>query len=164
MTYLSRPEPPRQTYQRVRLRLQVEAEGIAQTADEAFRAEGITTEAQEVLLVAALDSAGHVRAVAEVARGAYNVTVAHLPALLAVSLLAGCDRISIAHNHPSGELTASDHDLELTRIIVRGANAAGITLDDHLIYVPRGDALSLKAERMLTAPGPRPVKVQGGAT
>jgi DNA repair protein RadC len=75
--------------------------------------EMIIGEAQEIVLVAAVDG-DHVRDVVEVARGDYHSVRVSLPAVLAVPLLAGCSRLVIAHNHPSGRLFPSNHDYNLT--------------------------------------------------
>ena len=41
--------------------------------------------------------------------------------------------IVILHNHPSGDPTPSQEDLELTQQIARGAQLLGITLADHIV-------------------------------
>ena len=39
----------------------------------------------------------------------------------------------LAHNHPSGDPTPSNADLELTKHLIRSSRVMGIHLDDHLI-------------------------------
>ena len=41
--------------------------------------------------------------------------------------------IILAHNHPSGDITPSKSDIELTRRIKEAANILGIELLDHII-------------------------------
>jgi len=54
----------------------------------------------------------------------------------------------LAHNHPSGDPTPSDHDRELTQAVKAAAAAVGIRFLDHLII---GDAVpfSFKANGLL---------------
>ena len=39
----------------------------------------------------------------------------------------------IAHNHPSGDPTPSQPDLELTKQLLHSSRILGIPIDDHLI-------------------------------
>jgi DNA repair protein RadC len=54
----------------------------------------------------------------------------------------------LAHNHPSGDPTPSDHDRELTQAVKAAAAVVGIRFLDHLII---GDAVpfSFKANGLL---------------
>ena len=52
--------------------------------------------------------------------------------------------IIVAHNHPSGDLTASREDLELTRKLREGGKLLGINVLDHLILSPTGEYVSLQ--------------------
>lgn len=46
--------------------------------------------------------------------------------------------VLIAHNHPSGGLTASDGDIEVTKDILSACKLVGIKLLDHLIITENG--------------------------
>lgn len=48
-------------------------------------------------------------------------------------LKTGMNRFILVHNHPSGDVTPSKQDLELTRRIEEGANLLGMQLMDHII-------------------------------
>ena len=50
------------------------------------------------------------------------------------ALKVGAARIVVAHNHPSGDLTPSDPDLDITRQLLEGAKQLGLPLLDHLIF------------------------------
>lgn len=148
-------------YERSRLRLEVISKGRGSTTLEVILGERLGDEAQEVMLVMALDSDGRVRAVAEAARGDYHAVLVPLAPLLAVPILAGCNSFAIAHNHPSGRLQASKHDIDLTKTIVKAGNALGLTLADHLIAVPSTKGvLSMAAAGMLEVPVPVNLEVQ----
>jgi DNA repair protein RadC len=62
------------------------------------------------------------------------------------SLLDDAAGIVVFHNHPSGELEPSRDDLGLTRRLVNGGAALGVTVHDHLI-VAGSRWLSLRAVR-----------------
>lgn len=49
------------------------------------------------------------------------------------ALKRGAFGIVLAHNHPNGRVTASDHDKLLTRAIVLAAETVGVKVVDHLI-------------------------------
>ena len=51
--------------------------------------------------------------------------------------------IILAHNHPSGDPTPSQNDIELTGQIITAAKALGVTVHDHLI-IGRNNIVSFK--------------------
>ena len=54
----------------------------------------------------------------------------------------------LLHNHPSGDVTPSRADVEMTRTIVETAKPLGIVVHDHLI-IGRSGHTSYKAQRLL---------------
>jgi len=65
--------------------------------------------------------------------GGITGTVADLRLLFAVALKSLATSIIIAHNHPSGQLSPSGEDIELTKKIKETGDIMNITLLDHLI-------------------------------
>lgn len=61
---------------------------------------------------------------------------------------SGAASVIIVHNHPTGDLTPSRNDLELTKTIENALNAVDIELIDHLIVSKRGH-FSFKAKKYL---------------
>ena len=49
------------------------------------------------------------------------------------AILSNSNRIIMAHNHPSGETTPSDFDVEITKRVAKAGNILGINLLDHII-------------------------------
>jgi DNA repair protein RadC len=43
--------------------------------------------------------------------------------------------IILAHNHPSGNLEASQEDIQMTKQLVDAGNIIGIKVYDHIIFV-----------------------------
>lgn len=57
--------------------------------------------------------------------------------------------IAICHNHPSGNLTPSKLDEEITRLFRNGADAIKMRLVDHVILSPEGDYFSFNENGMI---------------
>lgn len=148
-------------YRRSRLKLEIERLGNAPNSDPvAAMRDELLGEAQEVVLVVAINGIGNVADLVEIARGGYHSVVVPLPPLLAVPILAGCDRLMIAHTHPSGRLAPSEHDYDMTETVVKAVNACGMILTDSLIFGPDGQHLSLRETGVLEVPDPLPLEVQ----
>ena len=60
----------------------------------------------------------------------------------------GATAVIMVHNHPTGDLTPSRNDLELTKTMENVLNAVDIELIDHLIVSKQGH-FSFKAKRYL---------------
>jgi len=58
-----------------------------------------------------------------------------------------CASLIIAHNHPSGDPTPSDNDIEVTKRLLSAGEVLGIDLLDHLI-IGDGKYISLKAKNL----------------
>lgn len=61
---------------------------------------------------------------------------------------SGAASVIMVHNHPTGDLTPSRNDLDLTKTIENALNAVDIELIDHLIVSKRGH-FSFKAKKYL---------------
>lgn len=120
---------------------------------------------QEVFCVLPLDGSGRAKSVSalEITKGLVDRSFIHPRELFREAIKQNAVSIIIAHNHPSGNLEASDADLEATRRIVAASKVMGIPLLDHVIvshqgyfsirehhpetfYDPQGRAFSEKAE------------------
>lgn len=66
-------------------------------------------------------------------KGGLDVSIAHPREIYKEAMACSAARIIIAHNHPSGNVTPSAADIELTRMIASTGNIVGIPLLDHLI-------------------------------
>jgi DNA repair protein RadC len=55
-----------------------------------------------------------------------------------MAILNNSSRIILAHNHPSGHLSPSKGDIEITKVIKDGGKLLGIDLLDHLIISEDG--------------------------
>lgn len=77
--------------------------------------------------------ANKVLGVFEVSTGGIAGTVADPKLIFVAALKAGATGLILSHNHPSGNLTPSHADIELTRKIKQGGQLLEIQLLDHII-------------------------------
>lgn len=79
-------------------------------------------------------------------------TVDHVPVypreILRMAILKQSSAVILVHNHPSGDPTPSESDIEMTNRIIEGGNALGVTVHDHII-VGAGTEISFRAEGLI---------------
>lgn len=82
--------------------------------------------------------ANKVLAVLEVSSGGITATVADPRLIFVAALKTGASGIILAHNHPSGNLSPSQADIDLTRKIKEVGRFLEIQLLDHIILTSEG--------------------------
>ena len=79
-------------------------------------------------------------------------TVDHVPVypreVVKRALELNASALILVHNHPSGDPTPSDADIQMTNQIDQAAGALGLTLHDHLV-IGRSRELSFRAQGLL---------------
>ena len=88
---------------------------------------------QEMFVVMYLNNAGKVIGVYRLSVGGITGTVADPRLILGTALKVAATTIIVAHNHPSGNLSASQSDIDLTRKLKEAGKFLEIQLLDHLI-------------------------------
>lgn len=91
-------------------------------------------EQQENFLVLMLDSALQVKNVKVVSIGLVNRTVVHPREVFVPAIENRATAIIVAHNHPSGNLTPSEEDFEVTRALQNAGRILGIQVSDHVVF------------------------------
>jgi len=81
--------------------------------------------------------------------GAFNGTVVDPRLVFIPALLHGASAIILAHNHPSGNLTPSKADLDITKKIKDAGKMLDIPILDHIILTPEGEYTSLADEGLM---------------
>ena len=104
----------------------------------------------EVLTVVFLDAAHAVIDAAVVAEGTVTVNTIYPRELVKAALARNASALVIAHNHPSGSLTPSRQDSELTRSLYLVCSFMHLDLLDHLI-IGAGDQVYSVADQGLMA-------------
>jgi DNA repair protein RadC len=77
-------------------------------------------------------------------RGTVDHTPVYPREVVKRALELGASALIMVHNHPSGDPTPSQADIEMTREVQRAAAVLGVTLHDHLILA-RGRHTSLRS-------------------
>jgi DNA repair protein RadC len=104
--------------------------------------------ADEQFRVLFLNSQNEITAEEIVQEGTVNQTVVYPRKVLELALKHKATGLILVHNHPSGNLTPSAADLELTRSLVKASHALNLTVHDHLI-ISRHGYFSLAEKNML---------------
>lgn len=100
-------------------------------------------EAQEVFGIACLNAKNRVISIDKISVGTINSTLVHPREVFKVALMKNAARIVAFHNHPSGDPTPSDDDLNITSRLMKAGEIIGIELLDHII-IGDGEFVSLK--------------------
>ncbi|CAM4401911.1 DNA repair protein RadC [Pedobacter westerhofensis] len=105
-------------------------------------------ELQEQFKIVLLNSSAQLIGIADLSSGGTTGTIADPKIIFATALKAGAFAIILAHNHPSGNLVASDEDIRSTKKIKDGAQLLDLFVYDHIIVTKEG-YLSLADEGMM---------------
>lgn len=98
---------------------------------------------QENVIVASLSGANEVIKLHHITRGVVNQSQIHPREVFAPAIEDRAASIIMVHNHPSGNLTPSPQDLNVTERIKKAGELLGITLLDHIIIGPCERYLSI---------------------
>ncbi|MBL7864479.1 MAG: JAB domain-containing protein [Cyclobacteriaceae bacterium] len=95
-------------------------------------------EFQEQFKVLLLNRANKAIGICEISTGGVSGTVADPKLIFAAALKACASSIIVAHNHPSGNLSPSQSDIDLTRKLKEGGKLLEIQMLDHVILTVEG--------------------------
>ena len=90
-------------------------------------------EKQEVLKSIILNCKNEIIKVQEICRGNTTSVMFDIKTILAEPVKLGAQRIILLHNHPSGDPTPSQEDIDATNNIKKAAKLLGIELLEHII-------------------------------
>jgi len=88
---------------------------------------------RECCVAMMLDGKNRISSVHLVSQGSLNQSIVHPREVFKAAVLANAAAIIIAHNHPSGDLTPSREDREITRRLKEAGELLGVRLLDHVI-------------------------------
>jgi DNA repair protein RadC len=112
-------------------------------------------ERREVVGFLSLDSRHRLIRQHDLIIGTRNSAPVDPAAMLKQALQDNASGVLLFHNHPSGELTPSRDDIDLTRRLVSACAAVAIPLLDHLV-ISCGDWVSLRLSNPLLFDGTEP--------
>ncbi|MCP4896470.1 MAG: DNA repair protein RadC [bacterium] len=87
----------------------------------------------EVFGAICLDAQHRVQAVEELSSGTRTQAPVDIGELFRRSLVRSTSELLVFHNHPSGVITPSKDDLELTARLVKGGAIVGVSVVDHIL-------------------------------
>ena len=108
----------------------------AENAAEAIR-KVIPDNSREHFVCLYLNGAHELVAYAITATGTANSCRVHPREVFQMAVLVGAVAIIIGHNHPSANVTPSEDDRHLTKVLKNGADLLGVKLLDHIVVTDR---------------------------
>ena len=108
----------------------------------------IQENAEEVVVLIALDGKNKTIGFFEVSRGSLNTASMNSREVFKRAMLCNAKSIILAHNHPSGDPTPSKEDIAMTVRMFEAGNLLDITLLDHII-IGETDNVSLKTKGII---------------
>ena len=103
---------------------------------------------REQFIIACLNTKNEPTNISVVAVGTLNKAIVHPREVFKTAILSNAASIMAFHNHPSGETTPSQQDIQLTNRLYEAGELLGIKLLDHLI-IGDGTFTSLKEKGYL---------------
>ena len=97
-----------------------------------------TLKKKEHFISVTLNGANEIISIRCVSIGIIDAAHVHPREVFADAISDRASSIIVAHNHPSGELTPSKADLEVTKRLSDSGKLLGIKLLDHIIISSRG--------------------------
>ncbi|NMD43490.1 MAG: DNA repair protein RadC, partial [Firmicutes bacterium] len=88
---------------------------------------------KEHFMIMLLNTKNHLLSREEISIGSLNASIVHPREIFKIPLRKSAASIILVHNHPSGDPSPSQEDLEVTRRLVEAGNLLGIAVRDHLI-------------------------------
>jgi DNA repair protein RadC len=93
---------------------------------------------QEHFICVSINGANEVITSRVISVGLVNKTQVHPREVFADPITDRASAVIVAHNHPSGGLTPSKEDIEITKQLKSAAEILGIKLLDHIIFNQKG--------------------------
>ena len=103
---------------------------------------------REQFIIACLNTKNEPTNITVVSVGSLNKAIVHPREVFKTAILSNAASVMAFHNHPSGDTTPSDQDIQLTHRLVEAGELLGIKLLDHLI-IGDGSFTSLKEKGYL---------------
>ena len=121
---------------------------ISTTGDALPYLSDIKNRDREVFKVLHLNARNQVVFEEIIAVGSVSTCIVHPREVFRNAVSAGASSLVLAHNHPSGDVSPSQDDINLTRRLVQAGEIMGIDILDHVI-VGKDDFLSLRERGLI---------------
>lgn len=111
---------------------------LTDTADAYKMFRHIVNEPRENFIALFLDKHNRILAFDTLSSGTTDETVVYPKEVVRTALLTNASSVILIHNHPSGDLTASEKDIIITAAVVQACEVIDIEVLDHLIISNNG--------------------------
>jgi DNA repair protein RadC len=88
---------------------------------------------KEYFLAILLDTRNQLIRVAEISVGSLDSSIVHPREVFKEAISASASSVIFVHNHPSGDIEASEDDMALTKRLAQAGEIVGINVLDHII-------------------------------
>ena len=110
--------------------------------------EALRYKEKEHFVILLLNTKNHLRSREKIYVGSLSASIVHPREIFKIPLRKSAASIILVHNHPSGDPSPSQEDLEVTRRLVEAGNLLGIAVRDHLV-IGDGCYFSFKEKGLL---------------
>jgi DNA repair protein RadC len=93
----------------------------------------LRNEDREKFMIVMLNTKNKVIGFNLVSMGTLNASIVHPREVFKPAIIAGAGSVILIHNHPSGDPSPSQEDIEVTKRMVASGDVLGITVRDHLV-------------------------------
>jgi DNA repair protein RadC len=88
---------------------------------------------KEHFRIAILDTKNQILSIENVSIGTLNASIVHPRDVFKIAIKKNANSIILIHNHPSGDITPSNEDINITNRLIDAGNLIGIKVLDHII-------------------------------
>jgi DNA repair protein RadC len=107
---------------------------------------------KEYFLLLSLDSRNNLIRVSDISIGTLNANLIHPREVFKEAIQSLAVSMILVHNHPSGDATPSENDIEITKQLIEASKIIDIIILDHIIISSR-DYKSMKDKELLQLRG-----------
>jgi len=118
-----------------RIRLKEKRKEKIKTAKDVFCLfeEKLKYEKQEFFYVILLNTKNNILSIQKISQGILDASIIHPREIFKPAIRNSASRIILIHNHPSGDPTPSEEDLDITKKLKESGELIGIEVLDHVI-------------------------------
>lgn len=88
---------------------------------------------KEHFRIAILDTKNQILSIENISIGTLNASIVHPRDVFKIAIKRNANSIILIHNHPSGDTTPSNEDINITNRLIDAGNLVGIKVLDHII-------------------------------
>lgn len=88
---------------------------------------------REMMVVICLNVKNDVINISTISIGSLNCSIVHPREVFKIAILSNAGGIILGHNHPSGNSSPSNEDINITKRLDEGGKILGIDIMDHII-------------------------------